>query len=221
MVIVVAIALTLAAVSLKPFQEYNIKVEKMRNILTSVHIETTVDDAEKLFETYITDSYVVNFKGELVKDVKAFDLDLFYELKKQEKNPEDMLLPVFICSKDQKTLYIFPARGKGLWGPIWGYISLNEDFNTIYGTMFDHKAETPGLGAEISTLEFQLQFDQKLIFDEEGKLVSIKTVKGGTSPDDPHGVDAISGGTITSKGLEKMLLDCLSLYEPYLLKNKK
>jgi Na+-transporting NADH:ubiquinone oxidoreductase subunit C len=90
--------------------------------------------------------------------------------------------------------------------------------NTIYGVTFDHKGETPGLGAEINTTKFESMFTDKKLF-ENGKFVSIQVHKGGADPSDIHGVDAISGGTITSKGLEKMLLDCLKKYDDYLIKN--
>jgi Na+-transporting NADH:ubiquinone oxidoreductase subunit C len=89
----------------------------------------------------------------------------------------------------------------------------------VVGTIFDHKSETPGLGAEINTKAFQAQFLGKKIFDEQGKFISIAVVKGGTAPDNQHGVDAISGGTITSKGVEKMLFDNLSSYEAFFKKH--
>ncbi len=109
-----------------------------------------------------------------------------------------------------KKKYIIPVRGKGLWGPIWGYVALNDDYNTIYGTVFANEKETPGLGAEISERWFQAEFNGKKLFNDTGDFVSIEVVKGGASPDNPHGVDAVSGGTITSKGLEKMLMDSLT-----------
>ncbi len=129
---------------------------------------------------------------------------------------EEINLPVYICKKDTQKYYVFALRGKGLWGPIWGYISLKNDFNTVYGAYFDHKAETPGLGAEIKTQAFQDQFKEKMLFDTKGNFVSIKVMKGETSEGNPHGVDAISGGTITSKGVEKMLFDWLSAYNTFI-----
>jgi Na+-transporting NADH:ubiquinone oxidoreductase subunit C len=98
-------------------------------------------------------------------------------------------------------------------------MSFKSDFNTVFGTTFDHKGETPGLGAEINQDWFEQPFIGKQIFAEDGKLVSILIVKGGAKPDDIHGVDAISGGTITSKGVEKMLLDNLTNYEAYFKKH--
>lgn len=219
MVIIVAIALTVVAVQLKPAQQYNEKVEKMQNILTSVNIESTPKNAEKLFNKYIVSTLVISNKGEIRKGLKAFDVDMRLENKK----PSDQRnLPVFICVNDSRdTLYVVPLRGKGLWGPIWGYISFKKDLNTIAGCMYAHKGETPGLGAEIDTRTFQEQFNGKTIFDDKRNFVSVKTVKGGAKDDDPHGVDAISGGTITSKGLEAMLRDGLKEYVAYFNKIKK
>ncbi|HQI70130.1 MAG TPA: NADH:ubiquinone reductase (Na(+)-transporting) subunit C [Bacteroidales bacterium] len=213
LVIVVAVALTIVAVKLKPAQTNNIRVEKMQNILKSVNMESDTKNAEKLYNKYITESFVITSTGELKTDIKAFDVDLNLELKKRN---EQRNLPVFVYTSDEGNRnYIIPVRGKGLWGPIWGYISFNNDFNTISGTMFDHKGETPGLGAEISTTVFQEQFIGKTIFDEQMNFVSVKVVKGGAAPDDKHGVDAVSGGTITSQGLEKMIFDGLSPYITY------
>ncbi|MBN2485087.1 MAG: NADH:ubiquinone reductase (Na(+)-transporting) subunit C [Bacteroidales bacterium] len=124
-------------------------------------------------------------------------------------------LPVYICTKeDSSVYYIFPVRGKGLWGPVWGYISLEADMNTIYGAVFDHKSETPGLGAEINQEWFQVNFRGKKLFDG-ASFRSIEVAKKGTVEPSPFTVDAISGGTITSKGVEAMLYDCLEGYIPY------
>ena len=111
-----------------------------------------------------------------------------------------------------------PLEGKGLWGPIWGYLSLKEDLRTINGVNFDHKSETPGLGAEINTTAFESQFIGKQLFRDD-EFTGILVQKGGAAPGDMHAVDAISGGTITSKALEAMIYDCLKNYVDYLKKN--
>lgn len=130
-----------------------------------------------------------------------------------------MSLPVIICTKESgERCYIVPVRGKGLGGAIWGYIALKEDMNTIVGTTFDHDAETPGLGDKIAFKYFQNTFIGKKIFDESGKFMSISLVKGGNAGNDIHKVDAISGGTITSNGVDAMLKDCLINYETYFKK---
>jgi Na+-transporting NADH:ubiquinone oxidoreductase subunit C len=217
MVILVAVSLTFVAVGLKPIQEDNIRIEKIQNILESVHIETTVKTANDTYKKYISQTLTITNKGTEIAGVDAFKVDLSVELKKPA---EEQQLPVFIATLDDgKNYTIVPVRGKGLWGPVWGYMAFNDDFNTVYGAVFDHKGETPGLGAEINTPMFERPFDGKQIFDADGKFVSIGVLKGGAKPDDIHNVDAISGGTITSKGLEKMLNDCLINYEEY-FKNK-
>lgn len=219
MVIIVAVALTFVAVLLKPAQLNNIRVEKMQNILKSVHIESTPKNAEKLYKKFINESFVISTKGVLKNEIKAFDVDLYIEMKKKN---EERNLPVFVCTKDDGSRYfIIPVRGKGLWGPLWGYVSLKDDLNTIEGTMFDHKGETPGLGSEINTPIFQDQFIGKTIFDEKENFVSVNVIKGGAKPDDKHGVDAISGGTITSKGLEAMIRDGMNPYVTYFKEQMK
>ena len=219
MVVVVAIALTIVAVQLKPLQDKNIRIEKMQNILASVNMVVTTQNAQELYTKYVKETLVVNEKGEVKEGVDAFTIELALELKKPAAERH---LPIYIATLDNgEKAYIVPLRGKGLWGAIWGYISFKSDFNTVVGTMFDHKSETPGLGAEINTREFQQHFEGKKIFDDKGVFTSIGVLKGGAKPDDIHGVDAISGGTITSKGVEKMIRDCLIGYENYFKNPKK
>jgi Na+-transporting NADH:ubiquinone oxidoreductase subunit C len=219
LVIVVAVGLAFTALKLQPLQEKNIEIEKKQNMLASIGVESTVEDAVEKYGQYIKNSLVINSEGVEIEGVDAFTIDLKAEQKKEltERN-----LPIFVCQKDNEFYYIIPLRGKGLWGPIWGYIALEEDFNTVYGAYFDHKGETPGLGAEISTSWFQKPFKGKQLFDETETFVSILVLKGGKADlSNPHQVDAVSGGTITSKGLEKMLYDSLLPYEKYFKTNKK
>ncbi len=216
MVTIVAVLLSFVSMKLKPRQNMNMEIEKKQDILRSVGQAEGVDEAESKndyinaeFTKYITDSYVIDFDGKKV-DADAFNVTL--RIKEQlDKDPKDRAYPVFVYSDGADQKYIVPVRGKGLWGPIWGYVAFEEDMNTISGAVFDHKGETPGLGAEINADWFQEPFRGKTVF-ENGEFVSLSVVKGGAHPDDPHGVDGISGGTITSKGLEDMLKDCLQGY---------
>lgn len=217
MVILVAAILASVSMALKPLQNRNKEIEKEQNILTSVNITSSTANAAQLFKENIKKEYVVNSKGEIVEGVDAFTVDL----KKEHTKPvEQRNLPVFECQTDDGLKYIFPVRGTGLWGPIWGFVSLNDDMNTIYGANFDHEGETPGLGAEISTAAFQAQFNGKKLFDESGKLVSITVTKAGQEAPEEHKVDGISGGTITSKGLQNMLLDDFTSYNKFLIEKK-
>jgi Na+-transporting NADH:ubiquinone oxidoreductase subunit C len=191
-----------------------------------------------------TDAFSVDMKKEVSKIQKINNLN--NSLKEREKSPfsnfitsvikfkrknkaaieSEILniegtrkLPLYICKKGKNNYYVFALRGKGLWGPIWGYISLKDDFNTVYGIYFGHESETPGLGAEISESEFQAMFRGKKLF-ENSQFVSVKVIKGGAEPDNKHGVDAISGGTVTSRGVENMLFDCLSGYKTFINKQR-
>ena len=215
MVIIVSALLSITYIKLKPYQDRNIELEKKQNILSSVGITVHRDDAEVKYSTYIKSEIVLNNKGEEVEG-SAFDVDLGKEIK---KDVNTQLLPLFISEVDGATRYIIPLRGKGLWGPIWGFIALEDDLNKVYGAVFDHKKETPGLGAEINTPMFQDPFAGKTIFEGE-VLTPIKVIKGGPTEGDMHGVDGISGGTITSNGVSDMLSERLSMYLPYFNKMK-
>ncbi len=218
MVVAVAILLSLLAMVLQPRQTMNVEVEKKMQILASINVPSEKSTAEKLYDKYMRESFVINTEGNLFDGVDAFTVTLRAE---QKKPLVEQYLPVFVAVADNgDTLRIFPLEGKGLWGPIWGYVSLKEDLSTIAGVTFDHKGETPGLGAEINTTPFESQFHEKKLF-EEGNFVSVKVVKGGARPGNLHEVDAVSGGTITSKGLEAMLHDGLVKYEKYLSQNRK
>lgn len=217
MVVIVAFVLSSAALFLQPMQQRNAEVEKKRNILASVGVEATVETAEELYDKYITETVVIDVNGETRQGIDAFNVDMRKELRKPV---EEQSLPLFIASfEDGHTSYIMPLEGKGLWGPIYGYISLNDDLRTINGVTFDHKSETPGLGAEINTTEFESQFIDKDLFQGD-QFVGILVAKGGADDDDPHAVDAISGGTITSKALEAMIYDCMVNYVNYLKKKQ-
>ncbi len=219
MVVVVALLLSFIATQLRPLQEKNIATEKKRNILSAIHIETTAENAAALFDKYIVEMIAVNAAGEKIEGIDVFSVELKNELY---KNEAERLLPVFVAKTDDNALkYILPLHGKGLWGPIWGYMALDADLNTVYGVVFSHKGETPGLGAEIDTRIFQQQFNGKQIFDAAGQFVSVKVLKEGAPGEPIHSVDAISGGTITSNGLQDMLSDCLKLYLNYINKNAK
>jgi Na+-transporting NADH:ubiquinone oxidoreductase subunit C len=216
MVVLVALVLSGAATLLRPLQERNMRIEKMQNILSTVDIEASRGQAEELFAQYIVRAKIVNVSGEEIEG-DAFEVDLQDE---NRKPVEERNLPVFVAELQGEVFYIVPVRGNGLWGPIWGYVSLGSDLATIRGANFDHASETPGLGAEISQRDFERQFAGKMIFDDQGNFRSVRVMKGGAPPADPHAVDAISGGTITSNGVTNMLRDGLIVYESYFKKEK-
>ena len=209
MVIIVAALLSIAAIVLKEPQERNVELEKKQNILRSVGIEVSREESERVYYNYIKEELVIDNKGE-IKEGIAFDVDLAKELK---KDISEQNLPLYIAEVDGEKKYVIPLRGKGLWGPIWGFIALNEDLNTVYGAIFDHSKETPGLGAEINKGSFQDPFKDKTIF-EGIKFTSIVVIKSGAE-DKNHAVNGISGGTITSNGVSDMIKERLERYLPY------
>jgi len=229
MVIIVAAVLSTTATLLKDKQLQNVKNEKMQSILASAGVESTPENAETLYNKYITEELIISPDGkinDLYKngsfekgDKRAFNVDLKSQLYKKSTG-KDFDSPLFVCHIDGNTYYIIPLLGKGLWGPIWGNIAFNSDFNTVKGVVFGNKGETPGLGAEIITPHFTQPFIGKTIFDSNGKFTSIEVVKGGIqklpTAQQVHGVDALSGATITSNGVSEMLYNCLENYVPYI-----
>lgn len=215
MVVVVAAILAFTATKLKPLQAENVRKEKMQNILSTIGVEVDREQAGANFDKYIKEQLALKPDGSVNNDVDAFKMDLHRETKKSHENQN---YPIYLADKEGKSFYIIPLYGSGLWGPLWGYIALDSDRNTIVGASFDHEGETPGLGAEINQSWFEDQYIGKTIFDEEGNFVSVKAIKGGAKIGDMHGVDAISGGTITAEGVNDMVEERLNNYLSYLKK---
>lgn len=218
LVILVGAALAITSMTLESKKQANADADKMRQILASVHVTATDGDISDTFDRYITGSEIVNSRGEKVEG-KAFDVNVAEQSKVADT---ERLLPVYICElPDQGTKYIVPVYGAGLWGPIWGYVAVNADGNTIYGAYFAHQGETPGLGAEIEKSEFADQFHDKTLW-KNGHFAPVAVVKAGQKPSgDEDYVNGISGGTITSKGVSEMLHDCLMPYAEFLNNLKK
>lgn len=179
MVVIVALLLAVVSAVLKPRQDANVLLDTHKQILASLN-ERDLDDATatKLYDEQIT-----------------------------EVTCEKCGLSWYEANLNGEKKYILPVRGAGLWGPIWGYIALNDDKQTIFSVFFNHEGETPGLGGEIKNYTvFQQQFEGKAVLGASGEGMAIE--KAGNGGD----VDCISGATITSKGVETMLHTCLGEY---------
>lgn len=212
MVLLVAVVLAFTSQSLKGFQKLNEDNDKRQQILRSINIATTADDAQIKYDELIKESFLVNDKGERV-DGDAFAID-------NAKAFAEHTYPVFKATVDGGDKYIMAMQGAGLWGPLWGYISLESDMNTIYGADFSHSGETPGLGAEITTSAFSGQFAGKKIFMND-TFKSVAVVKPGKSAEGQDYVDGISGGTITSQGVDRMIYNSLNGYVQFLTSQKQ
>ncbi len=231
-ILVVFVGGLLAFISegLKPIQKENLKKEKMQYILNSLPGKKSVsrDDAGDLFSQFVKERIILNHNSEIVsqktskdpvddKDSKdAFSIDLLKEYK-TISDIKKRNYPLFICDVEGKTYYVAPVMGKGLWAAVWGYIALDSEGNKISGAVFDHKSETPGLGAEITQDFFEDQFIDKLI-SEDGNYKAIEVNKPGNELND-YQVDGISGGTFTSVGVEEMMERTLVVYYNY-IKNR-
>ena len=215
MVIVVAVGLSFTHQVLSDRQTANINIDKMQQILRSLLIDVSPKGAEAKYAEIIKDAYLIKSDGTKVEGSEglsptdpAFETDISAGVADA--------LPVFVADIDGQKLYVVPMTGKGLWGAIWGYISFKEDGSTVYGTDFGHDSETPGLGAEIVDPAFRNQFNGKSLI-KDGEFKSVAVVKNGQKVSDRDYVDGISGGTITSKGVNDMLFDSVSKYKSFLL----
>ncbi len=181
LVIIVAFLLAFVFQALKPMQDANVALDVKKQIL-----------------------YSLNIRGLDGEEAEA----KYKEVVKEEIEAEG--LKYFACEIDGQPKYVFPLKGMGLWGGISGFLSVNDDLNTVYGAYFNHESETAGLGAEIKDSQaWQEKFQGKKIFDANGE-VALSVVKKVDNPDTQ--VDCITGATLTSNGVSDMLRDCMKQY---------
>jgi Na+-transporting NADH:ubiquinone oxidoreductase subunit C len=183
-------------------------------------VSTKIAGAE--FKKYIKKQLVL--EGNKVSESQdAYLIDV----KKQQANAKDgkvRKLPLFVGEKEGKTFYVAPIRGKGLWDAIWGYVSMDENM-VVQGAYFDHKGETPGLGANIKQRYFMDDFIGEHLMTEAGVFKGITVKKGNNDAVNEdktdYEVDAIAGATITGDGVSAMIKKDLSLYVSYFKNLKK
>jgi Na+-transporting NADH:ubiquinone oxidoreductase subunit C len=225
MVLIVGALLAFLASSLKPMITENERLEKQQNILYAMGVNAnegssatfvSTSEAPGLFSEYIKQQIVVD-GATSIEDDQAYLIDVKKEQAKA-KNGETRRLPLFVGEKDGKTFYIAPIRGKGLWDAIWGYVALDKNM-VVQGAYFDHKGETPGLGANIKQRFFMDDFIGEHLLSENGTFKGITVAKGNADPKNndktDNEVDAIAGATITGDGVTAMIKKDLKLYLPY------
>lgn len=226
MVVLVSLSLSLISSGLKPLKDKNEIVDKKIKILKSV-INVDEKEEKKLFTSeFVLQEYenkieevVVDYLGNVKEGLSAFEIDFKKETRKPQ---EERSYPVFIYQSGGEKHYIIPLIGMGLWDEISGYLSLKEDFNTIQGTAFDHKAETPGLGAKIADHWFRQQFQDKQLYDEQNNY-ALRILKGEGHKEvktNKHVVDGMSGATLTAQGTDVMIEKSVKLYSPFFEKVK-
>lgn len=214
-VVIVSLLLSITSGVLHSRQEDNIRLDTKKQILMSLstfennqEVKCYEDaQAAEVYAATITGYQFIDAQGNVVRELQPVE---DFDVKAEEGQ-----FPIYIATVNDETKYIIPLTGAGLWGGIRAYLALNDDRNTVYGVYFGHDSETPGLGANIVTPRFREQFAGKQIM-RDGALASIAVMKKGTTAEGQDQVDAISGGTITSKGVETMFASCLANYSAWL-----
>jgi Na+-transporting NADH:ubiquinone oxidoreductase subunit C len=210
----------------RPQIEANERFEKQQNILYAMGINNNqgandvvfipTTEVEGEFQKYITRQLVLQ-GDEVIEDNEAFLIDIKKEATKAADPDYKRRLPLFQGQVDGKEVYVVPVRGKGLWDAIWGFVAMDKDM-VIQGVYFDHKGETPGLGAEIKQRYFMDDF-QGEGFLVDGQFSPITVAKGNNDPKNnlknDQEVDALAGATITGDGLSAMLKKDIRLYVPF------
>ena len=225
-VVLVAALLAFVSMALKPRQDANIKAETISQMLTAAQFHTKEECSamgnDKVLEAYaknIRRAFLINEKGDSIRplnmDVKHIELQ--DGLKAQTaaiRKGQGAELPVYIFEKDGREVTVIPCYGAGLWGPVWGYLAFADDAKTFVGAYFDHEGETPGLGAKIKDdPAFRAQVVGKAAQWDASPVFGI--VKGATKANE---IDAITGATMTSKGLDAAVNTWLEAYKPYFQK---
>lgn len=230
MVIVVGSILAYTASALKPNIDANKRLEMQQNILYAMGINDndeksvafiSTDKAPEAFSKYIIKQLVIQ-DGNVTEDSTAYLIDVKKEKTLAKDASYSRRLPLFVGEKEGKTIYVAPIRGKGLWDAIWAYVAMDENM-VIQGIFFDHKGETPGLGANINKRFFMDDFIGEDLM-HNGVFKGVSVAKGNNDPlnkrKDDNKVDAIAGATITGDGVSAMLRSELRLYVPYFKKLK-
>ena len=216
-VIVVIVAFLLAFVfqALKPMQDANVALDKKKQILNSLNIrDLSNEEADAKYKEVVIADEVIDEKGKIVEAGTLGGEKAGFKL--ESKDYKAGKLALYICKVNGSRKYVIPVYGMGLWGPISGYIALNEDKATVYGAYFNHESETAGLGAEIKdNVAWQEKFQGKKVFTSgDDKTIALGVEKNVTDP--ATQVDAVTGATLTSNGVRDMLHEALGKYLTFL-----
>lgn len=215
MVVVVAFLLAFVFQALKPTQDINVALDKQKQILYSLNIRGLNDKAAaaKYKEVVVADE-ILDEAGKVVNPGTQGGTTAGFKLNSADLKAGKLAL--YVCKVDGKDKYVIPVYGMGLWGPISGYLALDDDRTTVFGAYFNHESETAGLGAEIKdNLAWQEQFHGKKIFKGNDRtaivLSALKKIDDPTTQ-----VDAVTGATLTSNGVTDMFRECLGKYLKFL-----
>lgn len=215
-IIVILVAFLLAFVfqALKPMQDANVALDKKKQILNSLNIrDLNNEEAAAKYQEVVLADEIIDEQGNVLE--KGEQGGEYYGFKLNSADFKNGKLALFVCKVDGQTKYVIPVYGMGLWGAINGYIAINADKSTVFGTYFDHESETAGLGAEIKdNRAWQNQFQGKKLFAQDPQKIALAVSKKVEDPSTQ--VDGITGATLTSNGVTEMLQTCLGAYMNFL-----
>ncbi len=225
--LVASLLLALASTQLKELQDFNVELDRKKNILKCIGKDVALMSADEIMEEYKSNisNIILKHDGNIVANIASENLESVQNKSTGQLNyflDNVEYLPAYKSLNPEA--FIIPISGKGLWSTLYGYFALEKDLNTVMGITFYKHGETPGLGGEVEKKWFQENFVGKKIFDQTGELVSIKVVKGKVNDVYSgealnHGVDGISGATITCRGVTEFLKSDLQRYKQYINKN--
>lgn len=217
MVVVVAFLLAFVSSALKPTQDVNVALNKKKQILAALNIRNLSDEqSSEEYAKVINADAVIDEQGNVTNPGTKGGEKAGFLLNSADYKAGR--LAIYDCTVEGKRKFVVPVYGMGLWGPIWGYIAVNEDGNTVYGAYFNHEGETAGLGSEIKDSKaWQDLFKGKTIYGADGKPV-LCVKKTSEIKDRSCEVDGVTGATLTSVGVSNMLQEGFAKYRNYLKK---
>ncbi len=225
--LVCSVLVSTAAVYLQGIQEENKRNDKIKNILMAGGLYDKKTDVKTIFKEKIT-SYIIDLStGEHIPedqytaklspetfDIKEMSVDPEYgheipaeaDIAGIGHMPKNMLI-YSVTENGVIEKVILPVHGKGLWSTMYGFVALSKDLNTVRGITFYEHGETPGLGGEIENPRWRASWNGKVVFDDHQKLI-LQVLKGQVNPASPdanHQIDGLSGATLTTRGVGKMI----------------
>lgn len=216
LVIVVAFLLAFISRSLKSTQDANVALDKKKQVLAALNIrDLDNEQSDAKYKEVVKADIITDAEGNVTDEGSEGAEGAGFTLTSSDYKAGRLAL--YVCEVDGETKYVIPVYGMGLWGAIWGYIAVNDDFNTVYGAYFNHDSETAGLGAEIKdSRAWQDRFKGKTIYivDEDGELGDVALAVKKKVENAESEVDAVTGATLTCDGVTLMLADGMAKYKP-------
>lgn len=219
--IVCSVIVSAAAVLLRPTQVANKSLDFKRNILAAADLLEEGKSVEAIFNERVIAKVVDLKTGKFTDEVDpatydqrraSKDADLSTNLSDAEdiakiSRRENFSVVYLVKDQDKLQKIIVPIKGYGLWSTLYGFLALQADATTVVGLVFYEHAETPGLGGEVDNPVWKAQWIGKEVYDASGD-VALRVEKGSVDPNSSQAkyhVDALSGATLTSRGVDNLI----------------